>query len=315
MQPRRLLVTSPNSDKGASHRRKRIFRSDVRNETSSPPEDDDFNKKKKKHQKITPSPFPPPDNSRDCLNGVERLVASITQSPLGSTRVVESPRRSPRLLKVARVNKCNNLAPTVKSKQKVAGFKLDDTTVYAWFRGDSEHFPSASASSLKRKAQNNFQTTIQPKQRQVQAVSGKSLRIAEQLKINNKPKSRATKSIGTLPHVSSPPSSIPSTQTIESNSLRRYLIEDFLFSDIGDPLLLQVAVNHPNYAQYSTLYKQSEPKPLRRISGNTFIQIPCVSLLFIHSEPSSLVECPIVSKLDILRRSVEQFDLVAYILI
>jgi hypothetical protein len=60
------------------------------------------------------------------------------------------------------------------------------------------------------------------------------------------------------------------------------LIEDFLYTTVGDHLLLQVALNHPNYASYSILYKQSRPKPLRHISGHTFVQIPCVIMLHPH---------------------------------
>jgi hypothetical protein len=185
--------------------------------------------------------------------------------------------------------KLSNVLVAVKSKQKVSGFKLDDTSIHAWFRKDLELCPAANASSLKLKAQNNFQTSIQRKARRVKAVPGQSQRIAAQSQPDqpSKSKSKPTKSKGMPPSVPIPPS-IPSTSTIESNSLRRYLIEDFLYSNVGDSLLLQIALDHPHYASYSALYEQSGPKPLRLISGRTFLQIPCVVSL--HSRRSELVD-------------------------
>jgi hypothetical protein len=188
------------------------------------------------------------------------------------------------LLKVARIS---NVQAAVKSKQKVSGFKLNDTSIYAWFCDDSELFSSASASSLKRKAQNNFQTSFKPKQRQVQAVQGKSNQIAAKLQ-PNKPTNSKPKQSKCLPPPALIPPSIPSTSTIEFNSFRRYLIEDFLYATVGDHLLLQIALNHPNYASYSSLYEQSGPKPLRHISGRTLVQIPCIVTL--HPRRVELVD-------------------------
>jgi hypothetical protein len=66
----------------------------------------------------------------------------------------------------------------VKTKQKVLGFKLDDKTIYAWFREDLEPLSSSpSSSSLKKKAQNNF-GRIQHKEHRVEVQEGKSQRIA-----------------------------------------------------------------------------------------------------------------------------------------
>jgi hypothetical protein len=107
---------------------------------------------------------------------MERLVPTITQTPpTSSTSGLETPRRSPRLK--ARPTLLSNVAAAVKSKQKVLGFKLDNNTIYAWFRDDLKPFVSTSSSSLKKKAQHNF-GRIQHKERQVQAEVGKSQRIA-----------------------------------------------------------------------------------------------------------------------------------------
>ena len=169
-------------------------------------------RRRRSTKRLPPPPFLALEKSLDGLKGVERLVVSITQSPLGSTTAVESPCWSPGLVKVARVK--NNVNAAVKLKQKVAGFKLDDTTVYAWFHDDSELFPSASASLLMRKAQNNFQTSIQPssnaKSRQLQ--ESKSLRIAKKLQTNN-PQSLG-QSKGPLPPASRLACLCPSTRTI-----------------------------------------------------------------------------------------------------
>ena len=213
------------------------------------------------------------------MSELDRLVPSITQSPLASSAaaVGQSPRRSPRLLDEVKAPSISDVLLSVTSKQKVPGFKLDNTAIHAWFRKDLELFPAANASSLKSKAQSDFQTNLQRKPHQVKADPGKSQRIAEQSHPEKPTKSKPTKSKPTkskgLPPV---PPSIPSTTTIESNSFRRYLIEDFLFSNVGDPLLLQVALDHPHCASYSALYELSGPKPLRLISGRTFLQIPCV---------------------------------------
>jgi hypothetical protein len=148
MPPRRILLSTRTTDPAVpSHRRRRILRD------GSTDDQEETKNKKNKQQRIAPCPLPRPFGIFDYLNRVERLVTSITQSPLGSTTVVESPHRSPRLLKVARIS---NVQAAVKSKQKVSGFKLNNASIYAWFRDDSVLFSYASASSLKRKAQNNF---------------------------------------------------------------------------------------------------------------------------------------------------------------
>jgi hypothetical protein len=64
-------------------------------------------------------------------------------------------------------------------------FKLDDTTIYAWFCEDLEPLSSStSSSSLKKKAQNNF-GRIQHKERLVEVQDGKSMRIASNTKNEN----------------------------------------------------------------------------------------------------------------------------------
>jgi hypothetical protein len=285
MMPRRLLLptTTPDSDKRGSHRRKKVPRSAVRDGSTTGEGEQESNQKKRK--RITPSPSPPPTVRFPDSNELDRLVPSITQSPLASSAVAvgQSPRRSPRLLDKVKAPSISNVLLSVKSKQKVLGFKLDNTTIHAWFRKDLELFSAANASSLKSKAQNNFQTNLIRKPNQVKADPGKSQRIAEQSQPEKPTKSKPTKSKG-LPPV---PPSIPSTTTIESNYFRRYLIEDFLFSNVGDPLLLQIALDHPHYASYSALYELSGPKPLRLTSGRTFLQIPCVVTL--HPRREELV--------------------------
>ena len=150
--------------------------------------------------------------------------------------------------------------------------------------------PVASASSLKFKAQNNFESTIQRKQRPVKAIAGQSQQIAEKSQpTKSKSTSKATKSTpkGLPPPAVVPPSTL-STSTTESDSFGRHLIEDFLCSNVGNTLLLQIALDHPHHASCSALCKQSGPKPLRLISGRTFVQAPCVVSL--HPRRAQLVD-------------------------
>jgi hypothetical protein len=171
---------------------------------------------------------------------------------------------------------CNVVTAQVKMKQKVSGFRLDDKTIYAWFRDDLKlSSPSTSALSLKKKAQNNF-GIIRHKERQVEVEDGKSQRIASNSSKIKKPKLK--------PKSSQPPTaglhpSISSTSTIESNSYRHYPIKDFLYANVGNRLPLQIALDHPNFDSYSRLYATSKPKPLRQISGRTFLQLPCVVMM------------------------------------
>ena len=270
--------TTPTRVPGGSHRRKRTCRSEIR--------DGPTTEEKKKRQRITPSPSSPTSPTVRVDLDMERLVPTITQTPpTSSTSGLETPRRSPRLK--ARPTLLSNVAAAVKSKQKVLGFKLDNNTIYAWFRDDLKPFVSTSSSSLKKKAQHNF-GRIQHKERQVQAEVGKSQRIAT----NSKNKPTKSKPLKSTKGLKTPPSSIPtsilSTRTIESTSYRQYLIEDFLYTNVGDRLLLQIALDHPNYASYSRLYENSTPKPLRNISGRTFVQLPCVVTL--HSRQAQLID-------------------------
>jgi hypothetical protein len=164
-----------------------------------------------------------------------------------------------------------------KKKVQVQGFKLDNAAIHAWIRNDCDLFPTASASSLKIKAQNNFKSTVQRKPRLVMACPGQSQRLAEKSQ-SDKPTKAKAKAKSKPPPAVVPPS-VPSTSATESDSSRRRLLEDFLFSDVGDALLLQIAQDHPLHASCSALCKRSGPKPLRIALGHTFAQTPCVVTL------------------------------------
>jgi hypothetical protein len=66
------------------------------------------------------------------------------------------------------------------------------------------------------------------------------------------------------------------------------LIEAFFHSNVGNTLLLQIALDHPHHASCSALCKQSGPKPLRLTSGRTFVQTSCVVSL--HPRRAQLVD-------------------------
>ena len=139
--------TTPTTVPGGSHRRKRTCRSEIR--------DGPTTEEKKKRQRITPSPSSPTSPTVRVDVEMERLVPTITQTPpTSSTSGLETPRRSPRLK--ARPTLLSNVAAAVKSKQKVLGFKLNNNTIYAWFRDNLKPFVSTSSSLLKKKAQHNF---------------------------------------------------------------------------------------------------------------------------------------------------------------
>jgi hypothetical protein len=170
------------------------------------------------------------------------------------------------------------VAAAVKLKQKVLGFKIDNKTVYTWFPENLEPCSSTSSSLLKKKAQNNC-GHIQHTNCQLQADDGKSQRIATNLMITKPTKSKPTKAKRNQPTTAGLPPSISSMSVIESHSFRQYLIEDFLYTNVGDSLLLQIALDHPNFASYSSLYENRSPKPLQKIAGCTFLQLSCVVTL------------------------------------
>jgi hypothetical protein len=150
--------------------------------------------------------------------------------------------------------------------------------IYTWFCDDLKPFSSTSLSSLKKKAQNYF-IGIQHKEHQVQAEDGKSQRIAPNLMTKKLTKSKPTKSKRGQPPTAALPPSILSISMVEPHFFRCCLIEDFLYTNVGDCLLLQIALGHPYFSSYSSLNENSEPKPLQKISGHTFVQLPCVVML------------------------------------
>ena len=72
-------------------------------------------------------------------------------------------------------------------------------------------------------------------------------------------------------------------------------MEDFLCSNVGDTLLLQIALDHPHRASCSALHEQSGPKPLRLISGRTFVQAPC-GVVSLHPCRAQLVDVGILDR-------------------
>jgi hypothetical protein len=206
-----------------------------------------------KRRRITPSRSSP--NATVDLE-VDRLVGTLIQSPLASSMPL-SPRRSPRFKEAAAAAAgapCNIVA-AVSKKQNVLGFKLDNKTIYAWFCEDLEPLSSSTSSSLlKKKAQNNF-GRIQHKERLVEVQDdGKSLRIASNTK-NENPKSKPRR-VKKGPPTAASPSSISLTYTIESNSYRRYLIEDFLYAKLGDHLVANCLGSSPICFLLKTLQPQ-----------------------------------------------------------
>jgi hypothetical protein len=94
-----MSAATPDSDKPDSHREKKILRSNARDACTAE------ERVQKKRKWIAPSPSPPLVVGVPGPNEFDRLLASVTQSPLASstTAVGQSPGRSPLLLKVPRL--------------------------------------------------------------------------------------------------------------------------------------------------------------------------------------------------------------------
>jgi hypothetical protein len=205
--PRRLIsAATPDIDKPDSHRKKKILRSNMRDACTAEA------RVQKKRKWMTPCASPPPVVGAPVLNEFDRLVASVTQSPLASSTAVvgQSPRRSPCLLKVPRLGDFEIVS---KKKVQVQRFKLDDTAIHAWIQNDCDLFLTASASSLKIKAQNNFESAVLHEQLLVMACPGQSQRIAEKSQSDKPTKTKAkTKAkTKTKPPPTVVPPSVPSS--------------------------------------------------------------------------------------------------------
>jgi hypothetical protein len=163
---------------------------------------------KQKRQTITPS------QSSPTASEVTRLVVTVTQSQLVST-LTNSPQRSAKV--EGSYHQANTLLKCSSCSENEAegtGFKLDDKTIYTWFRNNVDPFSPKSSSSLKKKAQNNFGRILH-KERQVLAGEGKSQQIATNTMSNKPTKVKGTKSkLGQL-LTAALPCSIMSTSTIE----------------------------------------------------------------------------------------------------
>jgi hypothetical protein len=75
------------------------------------------------------------------------------------------------------------------------------------------------------------------------------------------------------------------------------LIGNFLYTNVGDHLLLQIALHHQDVASYSSLCKNSGPKPLQRqqtiaagitaiavLSSNKSYDIACRVMIVVEME-------------------------------
>jgi hypothetical protein len=70
-----------------------------------------------------------------------------------------------------------------------------------------------------------------------------------------------------LPHV------IPSHGTVETATLRRYLLEDIMTATVGESLVLLVSTDHLWYKSYKCIANKSIPLPLAHVRDEPFIQL------------------------------------------
>ena len=98
--------------------------------------------------------------------------------------------------------------------------------------------------------------------RKVTVVPGKSLRIAMLL-------------VAAHDVETADASAVPCFATLlttEHTDLRRYLLEDVLFAEVGMQVLFCVAPTHPNYESYEAMHDALPTKVPRRLIGNVSYQ-------------------------------------------
>jgi|Transcript_16536 hypothetical protein len=141
----------------------------------------------------------------------------------------------------------------------------------------SDKSDRASAPNTKRRAINGFNSMSYTPS--VKADDGKSLRLATiAAKKNRKKESsgRSSTPVG-LSNSDSPVAaleSIPSTNTVESLRMRRYLLEDIIATPVGESVVICVEGSHSNFGSYSEIYKRTKtPLPIFYLGRREFIQM------------------------------------------
>ena len=141
---------------------------------------------------------------------------------------------------------------------------------------------TASAPNVAKRARNGFESmsyssSVKPEQ-------GKSRRLAE-VEDKKRQESRIASADtdadtvgavgGKLKAVvgDSTISFIPSSYTVESTLLRRYLLEDIIAAPVGERVVFCVERSHPEFYAYKEIYDHHDPLPLIEVGGKTFMLI------------------------------------------
>jgi len=136
----------------------------------------------------------------------------------------------------------------------------------------------AAPHSVKKKAINGF--APMKYNRKVTVVPGKSLRIATLLD------AAAAIDVKTADTPAVP--SFATLLTTEHTNIRRYVLEDILFLEVGMQVLFCVAPTHPNYESYEAMHDSLPTKvPRRSIGDVSYLQLNAIVVL--HPRRSDLI--------------------------
>ena len=208
---------------------------------------EDVTEQKRKRKALNPAP----------------AVASPTAAPIVTPH--PSSRRPKKKKRVVDPNNLASLRTFQASVAQTFPVKLHDGNLMPWIRSSVlSSDKKAAPHSVKKKAINGF--APMKYNRKVTVVPGKSLRIATLLV------AAAAIDVKTADTPAVP--SFATLLTTEHTNLRRYLLEDVLFLEVGMQVLFCVAPTHPNYESYEAIHDSLTTKvPRRSIGDVSYLQL------------------------------------------
>jgi hypothetical protein len=211
------------------------------------------------------------------------LKPATAASPTAVPIVTPHP-SSRRPKKKKRVVDTNNLASLRTFRvavSKTIPDKLHDGNLMPWIRASVLSTKEKAAPHVvKKKAINSF--APMKYNRKVTVVPGKSLRIATLFV------AAAADDVETADTPAVP--CFATLLTTEHTNLRRYLLEDILFAEVGMQVLFCVAPTHPNYESYEAMHDSLPTKvPRWSIGDVSYLQLNAIIVL--HPRRSDLIGC------------------------
>ena len=205
-------------------------------------------------------------------------VASPTAVP-----VITPHPSSGRPKKKKRVVDPNSLASLRTFQAAVAktipAVKLHDGNLMPWIRASVLSTKKKAAPHIVEKKAINGLAPMKYN-RKVTVIPGKSLRIATLLV------AAAADDVETADTPAVP--CFATLLTTEHTNLRRYLLEDILFAEVGMQVLFCVAPTHPNYESYEAMHDSLPTKvPRWSIGDVSYLQLNAIIVL--HPRRSDLI--------------------------